>query len=117
MSTADQAAAQAAAAETTEVTLLDSIVAQGRFGKDMVKEFINQVLEGHMSLSRDAEATIGARIAEIDKLISVQLNEVLHHKDFQKLEGTWRGIKYLMDNSETNDMLKIKVLNVSKKDL
>src|ERR1700744_6457672 len=126
MSTADQAAAQAAATETTEVSLLDSIVAQGRFGKDtasqergkdMVKEFINQVLEGHMSLSRDAEATIGSRIAEIDKLISLQLNEVLHHKDFQKLEGTWRGIKYLMDNSETNDMLKIKVLNVSKKDL
>ena len=126
MSTADQAAAQAAAAETTEVTLLDSIVAQGRFGKDtasqergkdMVKEFINQVLEGHMTLSRDAEATIGSRIAEIDKLISLQLNEVLHNKDFQKLEGTWRGIKYLMDNSETNDMLKIKVLNVSKKDL
>ena len=126
MSTADQAAAQAAATETTEVSLLDSIVAQGRFGKDtaaqergkdMVKEFINQVLDGHMTLSRDAEATIGARIAEIDKLISLQLNEVLHHKDFQKLEGTWRGIKYLMDNSETNDMLKIKVLNVSKKDL
>src|ERR1700744_106456 len=126
MSTADQAAAQAAATETTEVSLLDSIVAQGRFGKDtasqergkdMVKEFINQVLEGHMSLSRDAEATIGSRIAEIDKLISLQLNEVLHHKDFQKLEGTWRGIKYLMDNSETNDMLKIKGLNVSKKDL
>jgi type VI secretion system protein ImpC len=126
MSTADQAAAQAAAAQTTEVSLLDSIVAQGRFGKDtaaqergkdMVKEFINQVLEGHMTLSRDAEATIGARIADIDKLISVQLNEVLHNKDFQKLESTWRGIKYLLDRSETSDMLKLKVLNVSKRDL
>jgi type VI secretion system protein ImpC len=127
MSTADQAAAQAAAQTTTEeVSLLESIVSQGRFGKDdaaqqrgkdMVKEFINQVLEGHMTLSRDAEATIGTRIAEIDRLISVQLNEVLHHEAFQKLEGTWRGIKYLMDRSETNDMLKIKVLNVSKRDL
>ncbi len=127
MSTADQAAAQAAAQGTTEeVSLLESIVSQGRFGKDdasqqrgkdMVKEFINQVLEGHMTLSRDAEATIGTRIAEIDRLISVQLNEVLHHEAFQKLEGTWRGIKYLMDNSETSDMLKIKVLNVSKRDL
>jgi type VI secretion system protein ImpC len=126
MSTADQAAAQAAAAETTEVSLLDQLVAQGRFGKDtasqergkdMVKEFINQVLEGQMTLSRDAEATIGARIADIDKLISVQLNEVLHHKDFQKLEATWRGLKYLLDRSETSDMLKLKVLNVSKRDL
>src|ERR1700722_20635644 len=108
---------QSVTTQTTEESLRDQIVSQGRFGKDtasqergkdMVKEFINQVLEGHMTLSRDAEATIGSRIAEIDKLISVQLNEVLHHKDFQKLEGTWRGIKYLMDNSETNDMLKIK---------
>jgi type VI secretion system protein ImpC len=127
MSTTDQAMAKAAAIQTIEETsLLDSIVAQGRFGKeagahergkDMVKEFVNQVLEGHMALSRDAEASIGARIAEIDKLISLQLNEVLHHKDFQKLEATWRGIKYLLDRSETNDMLKIKVLNVSKKDM
>ena len=74
-SPANELAAQAAAAQTTEVSLLDSIVSQGRFGsdtiaqergKDMVKEFINQVLEGHMTLTRDAEATIGARIAEID---------------------------------------------------
>jgi type VI secretion system protein ImpC len=111
---------------TTEVSLLDQIVAQGRFGKDtvaqergkdMVKEFINQVLEGQMTLSRDAEATIGARIAEIDRMVSLQLNEVLHHPAFQKLEATWRGIKYLLDQSETNDMLKIKLMNVSKKDL
>jgi len=119
-------AGQAAEAQTTEVSLLDQIVAQGRFGKDavaqergkdMVKEFVNQVLEGKMTLSRDAEASIGARIADIDRLISLQLNEVMHHPAFQKLEGTWRGIKHLLDQSETNDMLKIKLLNVSKKDL
>jgi len=68
-------------------------------------------------LSRDAEATIAARLAQIDRLISLQLNEVLHHPSFQKLEATWRGIKYLLDQSETNDSLKIKLLNVSKKDL
>jgi type VI secretion system protein ImpC len=125
-SPANELAAQAAAAQTTEVSLLDSIVSQGRFGsdtiaqergKDMVKEFINQVLEGHMTLTRDAEATIGARIAEIDRLVSLQLNEVMHNQAFQKLEGTWRGIKHLMDQSETSDMLKIKLLNVSKRDL
>jgi type VI secretion system protein ImpC len=125
-STVNPLAAQAAETQTTEVSILDQIVSQGRFGKDtiaqergkdMVKEFINQVLEGHMTLSRDAEATIGARIAEIDRLISLQLNEVMHHPQFQKLEATWRGIKHLLDQSETNDMLKIKLLNVSKKDL
>src|SRR6202012_2272574 len=57
------------------------------------------------------------RIAQIDALISLQLNEVLHHPSFQKLEATWRGIKYLLDQSETSDNLRIKLLNVSKKDL
>jgi type VI secretion system protein ImpC len=126
VSTTSQATAAAAATESQEQSLLDQIVAEGRFsqdaasqerGRDMIKEFVAQVLEGHMTVSRDAEATIQARIAQIDKLLSLQLNEVLHHPSFQKLEGTWRGIKYLMDQSETNDMLKIKVLNVSKKEL
>ncbi|WP_263385473.1 type VI secretion system contractile sheath large subunit [Granulicella arctica] len=120
------ASAAATTAETGEVSLLDQIVAQGRFsreagdlerGKDLVKEFVSQVLDGAMTLSKDAEATISARLAQIDRLISIQLNEVIHHPSFQKLEATWRGIKYLMDQSETNAMLKIKVLNASKKDL
>jgi type VI secretion system protein ImpC len=126
---AQEAAAAAASATTTtqeEQGLLDQMVASGRFnrdaaslerGRDMVKEFVSQVLEGHMTLTRDAEATIQARIAQIDRLISIQLNEVLHYPAFQKLEGTWRGIKYLIDQSETNDMLKIKVLNASKREL
>ncbi|MGB0125028.1 MAG: type VI secretion system contractile sheath large subunit [Silvibacterium sp.] len=112
--------------QTSEQNLLDQIVSQGRFnrdtatlerGRDMVKEFVSQVLAGHMTLTRDAEASIQARIAQIDRLISLQLNEVLHYPAFQKLEGTWRGIKYLIDQSETNDMLKIKVLNASKREL
>ena len=70
-----------------------------------------------MKVSADAEAMINARIAQIDHLLSIQLNEILHHAAFQKLEGTWRGLKYLMDQSETSDQLKIKVLNVSKKEL
>jgi type VI secretion system protein ImpC len=128
MSTTNTAAAAAGQAveQTTEQSLLDQIVSQGRFnrdaatlerGRDMVKEFVSQVLDGHMTLSRDAEASIQARIAQIDHLISLQLNEVLHYPAFQKLEGTWRGLKYLLDQSETSDMLKIKVLNVSKREL
>ena len=67
-----------------------------------------------MTVSKDAEAMINARIAQIDHLLSIQLNEVLHHAAFQKLEGTWRGLKYLLDQSETSDKLKIKVLNVNE---
>jgi type VI secretion system protein ImpC len=127
MSKPEKAAAQSAEAKTTtESSLLDQIVEQGRFGKeqvarergrDMVKEFVAQVLEGEMKLSRDADATINARIAQIDHLLSLQLNEILHHPAFQKLEASWRGIKYMMDQSETSSMLKIRVLNVSKKEL
>ena len=126
MSKPEKAAAQPAEAKTTESSLLDQIVDQGRFGKeqvarergrDMVKEFVAQVLEGEMKLSRDADATINSRVAQIDHLISLQLNEILHHPAFQKLEASWRGIKYMMDQSETSSMLKIRVLNVSKKEL
>lgn len=107
-------------------SLLDQIVEQGRMGKDagakergkdLVKEFVSQILEGSITVTRDAETMINARIAQIDHLLSIQLNEILHHPSFQKLEGSWRGLKYLLDQSETSDQLKIKVLNVTKREL
>ncbi|HUI75887.1 MAG TPA: type VI secretion system contractile sheath large subunit, partial [Candidatus Acidoferrum sp.] len=123
MSKAEKSASPAAASKTTEGSLLDQIVEQGRFGtarekgRDMIKEFVSQFLEGEMAPSRDADATINARIAQIDRLISLQLNEILHHPDFQKLEASWRGLKYLMSQSETSSLLKIRVLNASKKEV
>jgi type VI secretion system protein ImpC len=111
---------------TPELGLLDRIVEEGRMGrdqatkergKDLVKNFVGEVLAGKLTLNADTEAMINARIAQIDKLISAQLNEIMHHPDFQRLEGSWRGLKYLLNNSETGTQLKIKVLNVSKKDL
>ncbi len=109
-----------------ELSLLDQIVDEGRFGteapqrergKSLVKQFVAEVLDGTIQVSPDTESMLNARIAEIDRLISSQLNEVMHHPDFQKLEGTWRGLKYMLDQSETGTMLKIKVLNVQKKEL
>ena len=127
MSDPHQAAGAPRAAEkVVEGGLLDQIVEEGRLtrdaaarerGKDMVKEFVAQVLQGEMTVSRDTEAMINARIAQIDHLLSIQLNEVMHHPSFQKLEGSWRGLRYLMDQSETSVMLKIRVLNVTKKEL
>src|ERR1700716_3136020 len=125
MAEAQQQAARAA--ETVlEGSLLDSIVDEGRIakepaakerGRELVKEFVNQVLDGTMTVSRDVEAMINARSAQIDHLLSIQLNEILHHPTFQKLEGSWRGLKYLMDQSETGTGLKIRVLNATKKEL
>jgi type VI secretion system protein ImpC len=121
-----KAAPAASAVQTQEGSLLDQIVEQGRFGadtsarergKDLVKEFIAQVLDGSMTVAKDAEMMINARIAQIDHLLSLQLNEILHHPAFQKLEGSWRGLKYMLDNSETGVGLKIRVLNATKKEL
>ncbi len=121
-----QQAPPAATVETKESGLLDQIVEQGRFGKDntakergknLVKEFVAQVLDGSMTVAKDAEMMINARIAQIDHLLSIQLNEIMHNAAFQKLEGSWRGLKHLLDHSETGTQLKIRVLNVTKKDL
>src|SRR5579883_3107034 len=126
MSDAQRASAAKPAETTVEKSLLDQIVEEGRLGRDpearergkvMVKEFVAQFLEGEMTLSRVAEAMINARIAQIDHLISLQLNEVMHHPAFQKLEASWRGLKYLVSQTETSEMLKIKVFNCSKKEL
>jgi type VI secretion system protein ImpC len=121
-----QQAAQEGAAETVEISLLDQIVDQGRFGtetaqrqrgKDLIKKFVAEVLDGAIIVRPDTESMLNARIAEIDRLLSVQLNEIMHHPDLQKLEGTWRGLKYMLNNTETSTMLKIKVLNVKKNEL
>jgi type VI secretion system protein ImpC len=127
MANQEMAKAPAQAAEqVAEKGLLDQIVEDGRVGTDvatrergksLVKEFINQVLEGQVTISKDTEAMINARVAQIDHLLSIQLNEVLHHPQFQKLEASWRGLKYLLGQSETSVMLKIRVMNVSKKEL
>ena len=127
MSQTQQATPAAVAAETTvQKGLLDQIVEEGRLGrdtesrtrgKDLVKQFVAQFLEGSMTLSPHTEKMISQRIAQIDHLISLQLNEVMHHASFQKLEGSWRGLKYLVNKTETSDMLKIKIFNCSKKEL
>ncbi len=123
-----QAQEQSAQAEAVEEEkgLLDQIIEQGRmvreesqkeWAKDIISEFVKQIMEGAMVVSKNTEAMINSRIAQLDKLISDQLNEVMHHPEFQKLEGSWRGLSYLVNQSETGERLKIRVLNVSKKDL
>jgi type VI secretion system protein ImpC len=126
MAETQKAASSAAAPQAAEVNLLDQIVEEGRFGKepaalergkDIIKQFVTQILQGEVTVSKDTEAMINARIAQIDHLVSIQLNEVMHNPVFQKLEGTWRGLKYTVDNSELTPMLKIRILNASKKEL
>src|SRR5689334_23958026 len=104
--------------------LLDRILTEGRLArddfqkeraKDMIGEFVNQVMAGELTMSKNMDVAINSRIAEIDRLLSSQLNEIMHHEDFQKLEGSWRGLHYLEKNSITGPMLKIRVMSITKK--
>src|SRR5262249_30468848 len=126
MSTADTAkTAGAATSQAQETTLLDQILDRTKpidqrereRNKDFVSQFLRQVVQPGQVVSKDVETNIKYWIAEIDKKLSAQLNEVMHHPDFQRLESTWRGLHYLVQQTETGDHLKIRVLNVNKRDL
>jgi len=118
---------QAAAATTTteEAGFLDQIIkatkprsdTQIDSAKRTLGEFVSKLMEPGAVVSKDVEKTINYWIAEIDKKISDQLNEIMHTEEFQKLEASWRGLFYLVDKSETGTQLKIRVMNASKRDL
>ena len=82
-----------------------------------VQTLAEQALSETAVISDDVIGTIKAIIAEIDKKLTDQVNLILHHERFQQLESAWRGLHYLVSNTETDEMLKIRVMNVSKKDL
>ncbi len=82
-----------------------------------VKTLAEQALANTGLISDDALRSIESIIAEIDKKLTEQVNMILHHEEFQQLESAWRGLHYLVNNTETDEMLKIRVFNVSKKDL
>lgn len=82
-----------------------------------VKTLAEQALANTALISDDALRSIQSIIAEIDKKLTQQVNEILHHPDFQQLESAWRGLHYLVNNTETDENLKIRVMNISKKDM
>jgi type VI secretion system protein ImpC len=107
-------------------TTLDKILIDGKmarddsqkpYAKDLIGEFVNQVIGEGMVVSHDTFASINARIAQIDELISKQLNEVMHAPEFQQLEASWRGLNFLVAKTETGNRMKIRMLNVTKKEL
>src|SRR5438552_4026938 len=129
MSAAEQAAPGAAAPTTTteaaKPSLIDDLIKATRpqttkeaeRSKDYFQQFVSQAIKPGQVVSKDAETNIKYWIGEIDKKLTGQLNEIMHTPEFQKLEGTWRGLNYLIKHSETGDTLKIRVLNCSKRDL
>src|SRR5260370_15989398 len=116
-------AAAGATAETSEFTSL--LQKQFKPQTDRAREEVEtavrtlaqQALEKTTLIGSDVVESINAMIAAIDKKMSEQINAIMHHADFQQLESAWRGLHHLVNNTETDEMLKIRVLNISKKDL
>jgi type VI secretion system protein ImpC len=84
--------------------------------QEAVKTLAQQALSNTALVSKDALKAIESIVAELDRKLSEQINLILHHEDFKALEGSWRGLHYLVNNTETDEKLKIRVMNVSKKD-
>ncbi|RYF05363.1 MAG: type VI secretion system contractile sheath large subunit [Oxalobacteraceae bacterium] len=120
------AGAGAAPEAISESALLDQIVEQSKVAKssteharakDLISELVSQVLDGTVVVSNNLAATIDARVAELDRLISEQLSGIMHAPEFQKLESSWTGLHYLVKNSATSANLKIKMLSATKREL
>jgi type VI secretion system ImpC/EvpB family protein len=86
-----------------------------------VSVLLTQVLEGIKNTGKIVKCgliqEIDKAVAQLDEMVSRQLNAIMHHSDFRRLEGAWRGLKHLVDNSRTGEHLKIRVMNISKADL
>ncbi len=125
-----QAGAPAAAPAAEEQSLLAQMI--NEFGdvarekdpktnrsraEDVLDTLVDRALAGQLTYDRNVSRSLNAQIDAIDQAISKQLAAIMHHEKFQKLEGSWRGLKHLVFNSETNKTLKIKVLNIPQKEL
>jgi len=123
MSAGEQEQSAQASAEATEAgSLLDAAIGATKQtdeprAKELIQTLVEESLKGTVTFDKDIVRTINAGIAAIDEVVSKQLAAVMHHEKFQQLEGSWRGLHYLVSNSETGEMLKLRVLNCGKKDL
>jgi len=112
--------------ETPSGDIVDDIIRDGKMARDelqlaharsLIGEFADQAASQTISDRGDLATAIVERISQIDQMLSDQLNEIMHAEAFQKLEGSWRGLHYLVQNSETGTDLKLRVLPVTKKEL
>jgi type VI secretion system protein ImpC len=121
---ADAKSAPEAAATTTEAApgLLDQILTNTKQtepdrAQDLVKTLVEQALAGTVTFDRNLTRTFDKAVKAIDAKMSAQLNAIMHDPKFLKLEGSWRGLHYLVQNSETGTSLKLRVLNMTKREL
>jgi len=113
---------------TSDLSLLDTIVQEGNmaveasqadYAKKLIGQFAVQILDEGMKASPDQGVVdmINQRIAQIDELMSKQMNAIMHAPEFQALESSWRGLHDMVMNTETSTRLKLRLLNITKKEL
>jgi len=112
----------AATAVTTETSLLEQAISATKQtersrAEELLKTLTEEALKGTVTFSRNLTITFSKAIQLIDEQLSTQLAAVMHHPEFLKLEGSWRGLHHLVMNSETSSQLKIRMMNISKKEL
>ncbi|MSP00686.1 MAG: type VI secretion system contractile sheath large subunit [Acetobacteraceae bacterium] len=118
-----QAESQASGAVASEgLSILDQVVAATKQTApdqtaDLMKALVGQAMSGTLTFDKNISRTFDRAIAALDQKMSTQLNAIMHDAKFLKLEGSWRGLHYLIMNSETSTSLKIRILNASKRDL
>ncbi|WP_062261227.1 type VI secretion system contractile sheath large subunit [Endozoicomonas arenosclerae] len=118
----DEAVLEAAEAQEDSLSLLEQAIGATKQterddAKDLLENLTKQVLDGTVSWDRNLTKTINSAVDAIDAAISKQLSAIMHNEKFQKLEGSWRGLNHLVMNSETSANLKLRMLNVSKREL
>ena len=110
----------------TGVDVLDNLIRDGKMARDelqiahsrtLIGEFVNQVDPDKVSASADLAKVVLDKIAHIDEVLTQQVNAIMHDERFQKLEGSWRGLNYLVMNTETSTSLKLRVIHATKKEL
>ena len=116
------------AVKNDELSLLDRIIQEGKmaaepsqsvYAKKLLGQFATQILDEGMKSAPDkgVVAMINERIAEIDQILTDQLNAIMHHPDFQALESSWIGLRDMVFGTETSTTLKLRLMNVTKKEL
>jgi type VI secretion system protein ImpC len=122
MSQGEQEPSAAQASDAKETSILDQAIGATKQtdrsrAKELLATLTEEALKGTVTWSKNVTATIKSGLAAIDEALSEQLSAIMRHPKFQKLEGSWRGLNHFVMNSETGANLKIKVFNVSKREL
>ena len=122
MSTEEQILENAAAEETVSLSILEQAIGatkqtESSRSEELIRSLTEEALKGTVKWNKNLTVTFREAIAALDMTISKQLSVIMHNKELQKLEGSWRGVHHMVNNCETSKTLKIRIMSLSKSEL